>query len=214
MGIERAFSSSDSTVSYVTAANNHVGGGLGAPKGNPGLGGSGATKGKDGSAGMDGGSGKVSGAGIFSDDGGTVSRTLLANNDPFNCGGTFTSGGFNLSSDDSCTSQFNQPTDLPPNTDPLIGDLAPNPPGHTSTHALLFGSPAIDHIPIADCVENRDQRGVFRPQGAGCDVGAYERLVAQTTPVVGYLGLLILGSLLAAAGMLTLRTRASRSGAA
>jgi len=143
-----------------------------------------------------------------------VSRTLLAHNDPTNCGGNFISGGFNLSSDDSCTARFNQPTDLPPNTDPLIGGLMSNPPGHTPTHALLSGSPAINHIPIPDCIDNRDQRGIFRPQGPGCDVGAYERVVAQTTPAVGHLGLLVLVSLLVGTGTLTLRARAAGSTAA
>jgi hypothetical protein len=32
------------------------------------------------------------------------------------------------------------------------------------------GSPAINHIPIPDCIEQRDQRGIFRPQGPGCDI--------------------------------------------
>ena len=43
------------------------------------------------------------------------------------------------------------------------------------TLALLPGSPAIDAIPPADCVAvTTDQRGVKRPQGRGCDIGAYE----------------------------------------
>ena len=208
------FASGDATVRYVTAAENHVTAGLGAPGGNPGLGGSGTTRGSDGMIGGHGLGGIAAGAGIFGSDAGTVSRTLLAHNDPTNCGGNFISGGFNLSSDNSCASIFNQPTDLPPNTDPKIGDLMLNPPGHTPTHALLSGSPAINHIPIPDCIEQRDQRGVFRPQGPGCDIGAYERVVAQTTPVVDHLGLLVLVFLLVGAGTLTLRARAARPGAA
>jgi hypothetical protein len=44
------------------------------------------------------------------------------------------------------------------------------------THALVPGSPAIDAIPGADtgCTGN-DQRGMPRPQGAGCDIGAFEK---------------------------------------
>jgi len=45
------------------------------------------------------------------------------------------------------------------------------------THALLPGSPAIDKIPLNACHVNgvsTDQRGVRRPQGAACDIGAYE----------------------------------------
>jgi hypothetical protein len=48
----------------------------------------------------------------------------------------------------------------------------------TPTQGLLplpGGNPAID---TADCAEMTDQRGVMRPQGNGCDVGAWE---ANTT---------------------------------
>jgi hypothetical protein len=43
--------------------------------------------------------------------------------------------------------------------------------------ALLSGSPAIDAIPLEECrIEGitTDQRGVRRPQGPACDIGAYE----------------------------------------
>ncbi len=46
--------------------------------------------------------------------------------------------------------------------------------GSTQTHKLLKGSPAIDKIPRAVCDPIPDQRGITRPQGAGCDIGAYE----------------------------------------
>ena len=58
--------------------------------------------------------------------------------------------------------------------DPVLGPLAQNPPGETQTHALLRGSPAIDAIPPGSCVVSTDQRGVDRPFGEGCDIGAYE----------------------------------------
>ncbi|HSF83910.1 MAG TPA: carbohydrate binding domain-containing protein [Anaerolineales bacterium] len=45
--------------------------------------------------------------------------------------------------------------------------------GPTLTQALLAGSPAIDAADAAVCPAT-DQRGVARPQGAGCDVGAFE----------------------------------------
>ena len=54
--------------------------------------------------------------------------------------------------------------------DPLLGPLADN-GGPTMTMALLPGSPAIDAG--TTCVFE-DQRGVFRPQGNYCDIGAYE----------------------------------------
>jgi polymorphic membrane protein len=48
--------------------------------------------------------------------------------------------------------------------------------GLTETYALVKGSPAIDAIPAFDprC-SGTDQRGVVRPRGAGCDIGAFER---------------------------------------
>ena len=59
-----------------------------------------------------------------------------------------------------------------PNTDPLLGPLADN-GGPTLTHALGVGSPAIDSADAGACPAT-DQRGVARPQGAGCDVGSFE----------------------------------------
>jgi hypothetical protein len=56
--------------------------------------------------------------------------------------------------------------------DPKLGPLADN-GGDTLTYALLSGSPAIDHANAALC-PTTDQRGVTRPQGSGCDMGAYE----------------------------------------
>src|SRR5439155_10377852 len=41
------------------------------------------------------------------------------------------------------------------------------------TIALQPGSPAIDDAVLANCPPT-DQRGVTRPQGAGCDIGAFE----------------------------------------
>jgi hypothetical protein len=82
--------------------------------------------------------------------------------------------GNNLDDGDSCN--FNQPTDLI-NSDPLLGPLENN-GGPTETQALLNWSPAIDSGDDASCnlplVGGVDQRGVFRPIGPQCDIGAYE----------------------------------------
>jgi hypothetical protein len=47
------------------------------------------------------------------------------------------------------------------------------------TIALLAGSPAINAIPEGEngCATEitTDQRGVSRPQGSGCDIGAFEK---------------------------------------
>jgi len=56
--------------------------------------------------------------------------------------------------------------------DPMLGSLANN-GGDTQTLALLAGSPAIDAGTNVGCPAT-DQRGETRPQGAQCDMGAYE----------------------------------------
>ena len=86
------------------------------------------------------------------------------------CAGSITSLGHNLASDASCA--FAGAGDLN-STDPLLGPLQNN-DGETETHALLAGSPAIDAVPLAFCTLPTDQRGVARPQGTGCDMGAFE----------------------------------------
>src|SRR5690606_29583266 len=58
------------------------------------------------------------------------------------------------------------------NADPLIDSLQ-NDGGFTQTMALLPGSPAIDAGDNTACPAT-DQRGVTRPQGPQCDIGAYE----------------------------------------
>ncbi len=61
--------------------------------------------------------------------------------------------------------------------DRMLRDNGGSAKPHTWTHALLLGSPAIDLIPPDVCMSFKvfnDQRGVRRPQGKGCDSGAYE----------------------------------------
>jgi predicted outer membrane repeat protein len=60
--------------------------------------------------------------------------------------------------------------------DPMLGPLAYN-GGFTQTHALLPGSSAIDAGGVNSSCEATDQRGVSRPQGTACDIGAYEFLL-------------------------------------
>jgi CSLREA domain-containing protein len=80
-----------------------------------------------------------------------------------------TSRGHNLDSDGSCN--LGASGDIT-NTNPLLGPLQ-NYGGDTETHALLPGSPAIDAAENIAC-PTTDQRGVTRPQGPGCDIGAFE----------------------------------------
>jgi CSLREA domain-containing protein len=62
------------------------------------------------------------------------------------------------------------------NTNPLLAALGDN-GGPTNTMALTAGSPAIDAGTNTGCPAT-DQRGVARPQGTACDIGAYELLAA------------------------------------
>lgn len=87
------------------------------------------------------------------------------------------SEGGNIDSDGSC--RFTQPTDQP-STDPLLGPLADN-GGATITHLPATGSPAIDRGLTTGC-PGTDQRGVTRPQGAGCDAGSVEVASQTVTP--------------------------------
>ncbi|MGQ0620999.1 MAG: choice-of-anchor Q domain-containing protein [Panacagrimonas sp.] len=56
----------------------------------------------------------------------------------------------------------------------ILNPTLANNGGPTRTHALVFGSPAVDAIAYADCTLPSDQRGIARPQGTGCDIGAFE----------------------------------------
>jgi hypothetical protein len=59
--------------------------------------------------------------------------------------------------------------------DSKLGPLTVNAPGARATHALLPGSPAVDAGgDSADGCPPTDARGVSRPRGNGCDIGAYE----------------------------------------
>jgi uncharacterized repeat protein (TIGR02543 family) len=52
--------------------------------------------------------------------------------------------------------------------------------GPTKTIALVANSPALDEAASAGCPAT-DQRGVMRPQGSGCDIGAFELAPAPVT---------------------------------
>jgi hypothetical protein len=57
--------------------------------------------------------------------------------------------------------------------------------GPTLTLAIFPDSPAIDAVPLDACdlsLAPTDQRGVKRPQGSGCDIGAYEYQPGEYQP--------------------------------
>ena len=60
---------------------------------------------------------------------------------------------------------------------PLLGPLANN-GGPTQTMALGPGSAAIDQLPVGSNCPPTDQRGIARPQGPACDIGAFELVPA------------------------------------
>ena len=120
------------------------------------------------------GNGASGGGGTSNNASGTVEvrNTILAANTPDNCSGGIISDGNNIDSGSSCTPTVAR--DLS-NTDPLLGALQYNPPGPAflETRAPLAGSPAIDAA--AGCPPpSTDERGVVRPQGASCEIGAVE----------------------------------------
>ena len=127
--------------------------------------------------------------GLRFDGGGaaTLINTILAEGTTANCFGpvAVTDGGHNLADDNSCffggglggsRVVDHGATGLDPN------GLQDN-GGPTKTIALLPTSPALDAVDPAACPA-ADQRGVPRPQGAGCDVGAFERLAAPTLAAI------------------------------
>lgn len=122
-----------------------------------------------------------------------VHNTIIAQNtaatgpDANNPAGTFTDSGGNLigvSGAGSGNTGFTAASTLKGTVasplDPLLGPLANN-GGPTLTSALLAGSPAIDKA--TGCPPPAtDQRGVSRPQGPACDIGAFEFQVVTNTP--------------------------------
>ena len=108
----------------------------------------------------------------------TLKNTIVANNTGGDCtSGAPTSLGHNLDSDGTCA--LSGTGDIS-SGNANLGALALNAPGTTATHALLAGSDAIDAGNPAtpgsggNACEATDQRGVARPQGAFCDIGAFE----------------------------------------
>jgi hypothetical protein len=103
-----------------------------------------------------------------------LANSIVASNTGGDCAGGLVDQGYNLDGDGSCgLSTANH--DLP-DTNPRLGRLQLNEPGNLETMALLRRSPAIDAGGTqANGCPATDERGVSRPQGAACDMGAYEK---------------------------------------
>jgi predicted outer membrane repeat protein len=135
--------------------------------------------------GIDGTSSLMTGSG-----GAGVENTIIAENGGGDCDSSFSAGfdqGHNLDSDGSCFGGLGGAGDKP-GVNPSLGGPADNggpvagaPASAVTlqTDAELTGSPAINAASNAGCPVT-DERGVPRPQGPTCDMGAYE----ATPPIV------------------------------
>jgi CSLREA domain-containing protein len=132
--------------------------------------------------------GTGNGGGIFADSAVTISNSIVGDNtdkspgapDKHNdCSGTLTSAGHNLVEDTTGCTIAGVTTGNITGRNPQLFPLADN-GGPTFTHALRKNSPAIDAGSPASppagaaACEATDQRGVPRPQGPRCDIGAFE----------------------------------------
>lgn len=144
-----------------------------------------------------GNSATYSGNGIYNDNTGrplNLQNTILAANPSVgapDCFGSITPQGHNLVGNNTdCTftpiDGDKVGSDIK-SIDPKLGPLEDN-GGPTPTHALLPGSPAINAgTParpgsVAEACTTTDQRGIARPQGVRCDIGAFEALGANVQP--------------------------------
>jgi CSLREA domain-containing protein len=159
-----AVAAGPSRVRNATVAGNGVGIG-GAP---------GSTAGTPGAAG--GGGGLFVQSTLSADDM-QLEDTIVASSLGANCAGStgsaIANGGRDLSyGDQTCPGRRGNPE---------LGRLKDN-GGPTATMAIGASSAAIDAIPTRNggCPET-DQRGVRRPQGRACDIGAYEYAIPRIT---------------------------------
>ncbi|HET9719893.1 MAG TPA: choice-of-anchor Q domain-containing protein, partial [Solirubrobacteraceae bacterium] len=149
-----------------TVAGNQVGMG-GAP---------GSTSGRAGAAGVGGGLFVLS---TRRADDMSLQNTIIASSSGANCAAATRSAIANRGHDLS----YGDRTCPGRRANPRLGVLKDN-GGPTETMALPAGSAAIDAVPArrGGCPLT-DQRGVRRPAGRGCDIGAYEFAIPQITMI-------------------------------
>jgi len=117
------------------------------------------------------------GGGLYTETATTILfAALLAGNkaseESPNCGGNIGSDGYNLISKTTECLLSSAPTDI---LDQLAGlGSFGHHGGPTETVSLEPTSKAVNAVPPIACPVERDQRGVKRPQGNRCDIGAFE----------------------------------------
>jgi CSLREA domain-containing protein len=164
-----AVAAGPSVVRNATVADNRVGAG-GAP---------GSTAARPGASGL--------GGGLFAQSSTTaddmsLQNTIVASGLGSGCAGSTRSAIANDGHDLS----YGDKTCPGPRGNPKLGPLKDN-GGSTKTMAIGAGSAAIDRIPrkTGDC-PSTDQRGVRRPQGRACDIGAFEFASPEITMIAPF----------------------------
>lgn len=164
------------TARQLTISSNVLGGGglVGnAHGGDPGIGGASSGSPGPASGGLRGKAG--TGGAVWTSSNTTLANSIVAGNAVPGCDGfgSVIDGGHDIS--------FGDPSCPGADVDPKLGVLAGN-GGPTKTRALGPSSAAIDAVPAsgAGCAAT-DQRGVKRPNGAACDIGAYEHAPPTVT---------------------------------
>ncbi len=125
------------------------------------------------------------GAGLYKDGAASgtlfIGRSIVSANTGGNCDGVVGSNGYNVVNDTGCGG-FVEMGDMQNANLPLL--TFGNYGGPTPTLPPSAGNAAIDRIPIVDCFSTIDQRGAARPNGSGCDSGAFEFGATAPTPQI------------------------------
>ncbi|HXQ43355.1 MAG TPA: choice-of-anchor Q domain-containing protein [Acidimicrobiales bacterium] len=127
------------------------------------------------------------GGGLFNSGTLLAAATIVAGSGTSgDCGGTITDSGYNLDDDGSCafSAVHHSHSDVPADLGPLQDNGGP-----TETEEPTSASPALGEIPTGTTANGItlcpgvDQRGVARPQGTECDIGAVEDAGPQVSAV-------------------------------
>jgi len=129
------------------------------------------------------GNSAASGGGLRIESGTTELRGVILSGNTANtgpeCAGRLTSRGHNLIRSNASCTFTPQATDIL-GRDAGLAPLADN-GGPVATHLPNPGSPVLNRVPAGNCINlegrpvARDARGVARPQGGNCEIGAVER---------------------------------------